>query len=100
LADRAVLEVTAQYNDPVVAARIADATLTEVGKAVSRIENGNVKVTAVGPAAVPRESSKLKTLINVAVGALSGFVVGLFVAVGLEFIQQRGGWRPTRPQVR
>src|SRR5882757_549820 len=100
LADRAVLEVTAQYNDPVVAARIADATLTEVGKAVSRIENGNVKVTAVGPAAVPRESSKLKILINVAVGALSGFVVGLFVAVGLEFIQQRGGWRPTRPQVR
>jgi uncharacterized protein involved in exopolysaccharide biosynthesis len=92
--------VSVQYNDPVVAAHIADATLVQMGKAVSRIENGNVKVTVVGPAAVPRESSKLKLLINVAVGALAGFVVGLFVAAGLEFIHQRGGWRPTQPQVR
>jgi capsular polysaccharide biosynthesis protein len=100
LADRAVLDVSVQYNDPVVAAHIADATLVQVGKAISRIENGNVKVTAVGPAAVPREPSKLTLLINVVVGALAGLVIGVFVAAGLEYVQQRGGWRPTVPQAR
>jgi capsular polysaccharide biosynthesis protein len=98
LADRAVLEVTVQYSDPAVAARIADATLAQLGKTVSRIENGNIKVTAVGPAAVPADSSKLDVLINVAVGALAGLVIGLFVAITLEVIHQRGGWRAPRPQ--
>ena len=98
LADRAVLQVTVQYSDPNVAARIADDTLTQVGKAVSRIENGNIKVTAVGPAAVPSESSKLDVIISIAVGALAGLVIGLILAITLEAIHQRGGWRATQPQ--
>jgi capsular polysaccharide biosynthesis protein len=98
LADKAVLEVSVEYNDPVVAAHIADATLAQVGQTISRIENGNIKVTAVGPAAVPRESSQLNLIVNAAVGAVAGFVLGIFIAVGLEVIRQRGGWRPTRPQ--
>jgi capsular polysaccharide biosynthesis protein len=98
LADRAVLEVTVQYSDPAVAARIADATLAQLGRTVSRIENGNIKVTAVGPAAVPADSSKLNVIINVAVGALAGLVIGLFVAITLEVIRQRGGWRGPQAQ--
>jgi capsular polysaccharide biosynthesis protein len=98
LADRAVLEVTVQYSDPTTAAHIADDTLAQLGKAVSRIENGNVKVTAVGPSAVPAEPSKLNVIISVAVGALAGLVIGLFIAVTLEAIHQRGGWRALRSQ--
>lgn len=100
LADKAVLEVSAEYNDPVVAAHIADATLTQLGQSISRIENGNIKVTAVGPAAVPRGASNLSVFIYVAVGIMAGLVVGIFIAVGREVIHQRGGWRSTRPQSR
>lgn len=97
LADKAVLKVSVEYNDPVVAAHIADATLAQVGQTISRIENGNIKVTAVGPAAVPGKSSKLYLTMYSAVGAVAGLVIGLFVAVGLEVISRRGGWPQTRP---
>jgi capsular polysaccharide biosynthesis protein len=98
LADRAVLEVSAEYSDPAVAARIADATLAQMGQAISHIENGNIKVTAVGPASVPQESSNLGALIYVAVGGVAGLVIGLVVAVGLELMRQRGGLRSIRTQ--
>ena len=100
LAEKAVLEVSAEYNDPVVAAHIADATLAQLGQSISRIENGNIKVTAVGPAPVPRGSSNLSALIYVVVGIVAGLVFGIVVAVGLDVIDRRGGWRPTRPQAR
>jgi capsular polysaccharide biosynthesis protein len=93
MADKAILEVSVQYNNPVVAARIADATLAQIGHAVSHIENGNIKVTAVGPA-TPEGSSDLSVAIYLSVGAVGGFVIGLAVAIGLEFIRRRGGWRP------
>ncbi len=100
LADKAILEVSVTYNDPVVAAHIADATLTQIGQTVSRIENGNIRVTAVGPATVPRQSSQLNLIVYTVVGAIAGFVLGVFVAFGLEVIRDRGGWRPTLPQPR
>lgn len=98
LADRAVLEVSAEYSDPATAARIADATLTQMGQAISRIENGNIKVTAVGPASVPQTQSNLAVLVYVTVGLVAGLVIGIVIAVGLEVIRQRGGWRSIRPQ--
>jgi capsular polysaccharide biosynthesis protein len=97
LADKAVLQVSAEYNDPAVAAHIADATLAQIGHSVSRIENGNIKVTAVGPAALPADSSQLNVIIFGFVGAVAGFVLALFIAVGLE-VRRRGGWRPTGSQ--
>lgn len=100
LADKAILEVTVTYGDPVVAAHIADATLTQIGQTVSRIENGNIKVTAVGPATVPPQSSELKLIVYAVVGAVAGFVLGLVAALGLEVIRERGGWRPTLPEPR
>lgn len=98
LADRAVLEVSAQYSDPAVAARVADATLVQMGRAISRIENGNIKMTAVGPATVPDGASNLTVLIFVAVGMVAGLVFGIAAAVGLEVLRERGGWRTLRPQ--
>lgn len=98
LADRAVIEVSAEYSDPSTAARIADATLTQMGQAISRIENGNVKVTAVGPAAVPQTKSNLGAFVYIAVGVVAGLVIGIVIAVGLELVRQRGGWRSIRPQ--
>jgi capsular polysaccharide biosynthesis protein len=97
LADKAVLQVSAEYSDPVVAAHIADAALAQIGHSVSRIENGNIRVTAVGPAAVPGDTSQLNGIIFGFVGAVAGLVLGLFIAVGLE-VRRRGGWRPTRAQ--
>lgn len=99
LADRAILEVSAEYSDPAVAARIADATLAQMGQAISRIENGNIKVTAVGPAAAPQESSNLGVLIYVVVGAVAGLVIGLVVAASLELMRLRGGTRWIRAEV-
>jgi capsular polysaccharide biosynthesis protein len=99
LADRAILEVSAEYSDPAVAARIADATLAQMGQAISRIENGNIKVTAVGPASVPQSSSNLGVLIYIVVGAVAGLVIGLVVAVGLELMRLRGGSRWIRAEV-
>ncbi|WP_156687070.1 YveK family protein [Mycobacterium sp. Marseille-P9652] len=96
-ADKAILDVSVEYNDPVMAARIADATLAQIGQAVSRVENGNVKVTAVGPAVVPRPSSRLHLLIHAGVGAIAGLVLGSFVAVGLEFLRERAAWRRAVP---
>jgi capsular polysaccharide biosynthesis protein len=98
LADKVILEVSVKYNDPVIAAHIADATLTQIGRTVSRIENGNIKVTAVGPATVPRESSRLTLIVYAVVGAVAGLVLGLLVAVGLEVIRQRGEWRASLPR--
>jgi capsular polysaccharide biosynthesis protein len=97
LADSAVLQVKAEYSDPAVAAHIADAALAQIGQSVSRIENGNIKVTAVGPAAVPGDTSQLNVIIFGFVGAVAGFVLSLFVAVALE-VRRRGVWRPTRAQ--
>lgn len=98
LADKAVLEVNVEYDDPAVAAHIADATLAQLGEAVSRIENGNIKVTAVGPAVVPQASSQFTLIVFALVGAVAGFVVAVLLAVGLEFVRQRGGWRAAQPR--
>lgn len=98
LADKAVLKVSVNYSDPVVAAHVADATMAQLGQAVSRIENGRVKVTALGPAAVPAVSSKFGLIVKGGVGAVAGFVLGIFVAVGLEVFSQREGSRRTRLQ--
>lgn len=96
LADKAVLEVNAEYDDPAVAAHIADATLAQIGRAVSRIENGNIQVTAIGPAVVPQASSQFNLIIFTFVGAAGGFVLAVLVAVGLEYVRQRGGRSPVQ----
>jgi capsular polysaccharide biosynthesis protein len=95
VADKSILEVSAQYDDPAVAARIADATLAQIGETVSHIENGNVKVTAIGPAVVPQASSQFNLIVFTLVGAVAGFVLAVLLAVGLEVVRQRGGWRST-----
>ena len=90
-----MLQVSGEYSDPVVAAHIADAALVQIGHSVTRIENGNIRVTAVGPAAVPGDTSAAERHHLGFVGAVAGFVLGLFIAVGLE-VRRHGGWRPTR----
>lgn len=89
VANQALLRVTAEDKDPAAAARIADATLRQLGDVVGRIEHDNVVVSQVTPAAVPSAPSNQKVLRNTAVGAAAGLLVGLCVALGLGWASDR-----------
>ncbi|BBZ48195.1 YveK family protein [Mycobacterium parmense] len=94
LADKTILQVTAGYSDPVAAAHIAEATLSSLGQTVSHIENGNIKVTPVGPATVLPESAQINLITFGLVGAIAGLVLGVFAAVGLEAFRRHRGRQP------
>lgn len=89
VANQAVLRVTAEDASPTVAAKIADATLRQLGQTVEQVEHGNVVVSQVTPAAVPSAPSNHMVLRNTAVGAAAGLVLGLLLATGLGWMSER-----------
>ncbi|OBI74857.1 YveK family protein [Mycobacterium sp. E740] len=93
IVNNALLEVKVEYDDPVLAARIADATLAQLAKTVENLEHGNVTVTAVGPALVPTAPGNRNIAVNTAVGAAAGLILGSFIAVAAARIRSRRATR-------
>jgi capsular polysaccharide biosynthesis protein/predicted nucleic acid-binding protein len=89
VADKALLRITVTDSDPKLAARIADDILQQLGSSIEQIENGNVLVTEITPAPVPAAPSNHNVLLNSAVGAAAGLLIGLFGAVGLQMMSDR-----------
>lgn len=87
--DKALLRISVTYNDPTLAAHIADGILQQLGATIERLENGNILVTEVSPAAVPSAPSNHNVVLNAAIGAAGGLVLGLFGAVGLQAMSDR-----------
>ncbi len=94
--NQAVLRISVTDSDPSQAARIADATLQELGANITRIENGNVVVTEVTPAAIPSDPANRKVTLNAAVAAAAGLLAGAFAAVGLQLLSDRRSGRHRR----
>lgn len=82
----AVVEVAATYNDPATAASIADSTITQMGRAISTLEKGNIQMAPTGAAVTPAAPSNQKVLINSAVAAAGGLGLGCLIAVGLGLL--------------
>jgi capsular polysaccharide biosynthesis protein/predicted nucleic acid-binding protein len=87
--DKALLRVSVTYNDPALAARIADGVLQQLGSTIERIENGDIVVTQVTAAPVPTGPSNQDVVMNVAVAIVGGLGLGSFAAVGLQAISDR-----------
>ncbi|MGO4441826.1 hypothetical protein AB4Z42_00570 [Mycobacterium sp. 2YAF39] len=91
--NQAVLRMTVTCSDPAQAAQIADAALEELGATITRIENGIVVITQVTPASIPSAPSNRNVMLNAAVGAVAGLLVGAFGAVGLQVLSDRRAGR-------
>lgn len=88
-------EVTASDPDPDQAARLANAIAASYAAEIERLEGAAaaqrgsagessqvlVKVSVLNPAEVPEEPASPRTLLNVALGTLLGFLIGVGVAV-------------------
>lgn len=83
---KAVLEVTVTYNDPKVAAAIADGVISGISRSISTLENGNVQMVPIGPAVVPSKPSNQKVVVNSAVASAGGLVLGCLISVGLQLL--------------
>lgn len=77
-----LINVTATYNDPVMAATIANSVSVQFGTVISAIERtpganaSPVKLTIVVPAQPPSTPSSPRTNLNALLGALVGLLAG------------------------
>jgi len=94
---KAVLEVEVTYNDPETAATIADAILAQMSKSISTLENGSVQLIPLGDTAPPAQSSNQAVVINTAVAAGGGLVLGCFIAVGLDLLRRPSSVKAPEP---
>ncbi len=98
---KAIVEVSVTYNNPDVAAAIADRVVVEMGYSVAALEKGNIQLVAVGPALVPVEPSNGKVVTNTAVAAAGGLALGCLIAVMLQWASRRrmpsGEYRSAAP---
>ena len=86
---KAVLEVAVTYNDPKVAAKIADSTISQIGRSISALENGNVQMVPIGAAVPPTEPSNQNALVSGIVAAAGGGILGCLIAVSLNLLAKR-----------
>jgi capsular polysaccharide biosynthesis protein len=86
---KSVINVTVYYNDPKLAAAIADETLVQLGGAVSSVEGGNVEIQPAGPAIVPTSISKSNGLREAVIAGIAGVILAGLLAVGLEYLSDR-----------
>jgi capsular polysaccharide biosynthesis protein len=86
---KAVLEVAVTYNDPKIAAKIADSTMTQIGRSISALENGNVQMVSFGAAVPPTEPSNRNALVTGMVAAAGGGALGCLIAVCLNLLAKR-----------
>lgn len=84
--DTVLLTVLGTDADATMAARLADATAVSLAKEIIRLETTEtgakpVKAELIRPAAVPTSPVSPRTRLNLIVGALFGFILGVGIAV-------------------
>jgi capsular polysaccharide biosynthesis protein len=93
--ETALLEISVTYNDPAMAAKIADETVRELGRTVESFENHAVTVKSAGPVSVPSASWSSRLIPNVGLGIVIGLIVGLGLVI-LHASVTRSGERESR----
>lgn len=93
---KAVLEIAVTDADPRTAAAVADSVLVGVSETVADLERGNVQLVPVGAAAPPTSPSNRNVVVNTAIAAAGGLVLGCFVAIGLQLLLPRSAGRRGR----
>jgi receptor protein-tyrosine kinase len=87
--DTAVIDVTAEADDPDQAAEIADATVRQLGAAVGQFENGTIQVTLSSPAIAPSTPSNFRFITNVGVALFLGLLLGMGLALAVDRVSAR-----------
>lgn len=87
--DKAIIEVVVDYNDPRLAAKIADSTMRHLAERVSSLENGNVVLTPVGSADIPVAASNQKPYIPAVLGAGFGALIGCVIVLAVDLIRRK-----------
>lgn len=87
LVGKAMLEVVVTYNNPTVAAEIADRTLEQIGVVMSDLEQDNVQLTRLGPAVA--SPSNRNTVTSALVAGVSGALFACLLSVALELVTDR-----------
>jgi capsular polysaccharide biosynthesis protein len=87
----AFIDVSVEYNDPALAARIADTAARQLGTTMEQLENGNLRVVVSSPAAMPMAPSNHRLTVNLLFGAASGLILGIAIALLLGLMSVRLG---------
>lgn len=92
--DTVIVEIDVTDQDPVNAARIANAVSTSLTDVVSQLvpqtdTASPVKITRVQPALVPSQPQSPKLLTDVLVGALLGLLIGLALTAARQALDTR-----------
>ncbi|GAB4084275.1 polysaccharide biosynthesis tyrosine autokinase [Myceligenerans cantabricum] len=93
--DTAIIEISAEADDPQLAARVANSVARHLSTTVSAVspKNANgtsaVRLTVVATAQPPEYAFAPDTRLLTAGGAAAGLAVGLLVAVGLALFDTR-----------
>jgi len=83
------IEISVVRESPTEAAEIANATTTSFRAVIDDITSGQVSVSVLREASVPREPISPNTNLNLALGLLIGLAVGVGLAVLLEVLDTR-----------
>lgn len=91
-----ILDITASDTNPQQAALIAEGVSSAFSDIViNELESpagggpGPVKVEIIQAASIPTDPSEPQTLLNIALGALAGFMTGLVIAIILMLLDSR-----------
>jgi len=93
--DTVLINVSADDPSPIRAAEIANATATSLANVVRELEapaaggTSPVEISTVRQAAIPEDPSSPNTLLNLALGTLLGFAVGIVIAILREVLDTR-----------
>ena len=86
---KSVVDVTVAYNDPKMAATIADATLAQLSNVVSSLEGGNIEIRPAGPAIIPVAPVRPNGFREAAVAGVAAMMLVGLLAIGLEYLSDR-----------
>lgn len=94
--DTSIIDITVENTDPALAADLANATASNLAKAVEKLETSTnsasgspVKLTPVQMAEVPTSPVSPKIPLNIALGVLIGLALGVGLAVLRQTLDTR-----------
>lgn len=86
--DTQIMSITVQNTNPKIARDIANSIPTVFSKEVKRITKAN-SVEVIDKAITPENPVKPNKTINIAISAILGFIVGVFIVFVLEYMDNK-----------
>ena len=86
--DTQIMSITVQSTNPKIARDIANSIPTVFSKEVKRITKAN-SVEVIDKAITPENPVKPNMTINIAISAILGFIVGVFIVFVLEYMDNK-----------